>query len=78
VKFCDVVSGAADVYPRTSPCSEWDVAAGDALVRAAGGSVTDREGQQILYNQRESLLAQPFVAAADPMIDFAQIIFADR
>ena len=75
VKFCDLVSGAADVYPRTSPCSEWDVAAGDALVRAAGGSVTDSEGHQILYNQRESLLSEPFVAAADPAIDFAKIIF---
>lgn len=78
VKFCDLVSGVADVYPRTSPCSEWDVAAGDALVRAAGGSVTDSEGHQILYNRRESLLAQPFVAAADPSIDFAQIIFAEH
>ena len=78
VKFCDVVSGAADVYPRTSPCSEWDVAAGDALVRAAGGSVTDSAGSQILYNQRDSLLAQSFVAAADPTIDFAKIIFDER
>ncbi len=78
VKFCDVVSGTADIYPRTSPCSEWDVAAGDALVRAAGGSVTDSAGRQILYNQRESLLAKSFVAAADPTIDFARIIFADQ
>lgn len=78
VKFCDVVSGAADVYPRTSPCSEWDVAAGDALVRAAGGSVTDSEGAQIMYNQRESLLAQSFVAAADPTINFAKIFFTDH
>lgn len=78
VKFCDVVSGTADVYPRTSPCSEWDVAAGDALVRAAGGSVTDSAGGQILYNQRDSLLAQSFVAAADPTIDFAKIIFTDH
>ena len=78
VKFCDVVSGVADVYPRTSPCSEWDVAAGDALVRAAGGSVTDSAGHQILYNQRETLLAQSFVAAADPTIDFAKIIFTEH
>ena len=78
VKFCDVVSGAADVYPRTSPCSEWDVAAGDALVRAAGGSVTNSAGNQILYNQRESLLAQPFVAAADPTINFAKIFFVEH
>ena len=35
LKFCDVASGSADVYPRTSPCYEWDLAAGDALVRAA-------------------------------------------
>jgi 3'(2'), 5'-bisphosphate nucleotidase len=74
VKFCDLLSGVADVYPRTSLCSEWDVAAGDALVRAAGGRVTDMNGRQIHYNRRPSLLAEPFVASADPVIDYAAVI----
>jgi len=70
LKFCDVVSGDADVYPRTSPCYEWDLAAGDALVRAAGGRVTTLEGAAIRYNQWESLKAPKFIAAADPSVDY--------
>ena len=65
LKFCDVASGAADIYPRTSPCYEWDLAAGDALVRAAGGRVTTLEGAPIRYNQWDSLKAPKFVAAGD-------------
>ena len=71
VKFCDVAGGLADVYPRTSACSEWDVAAGDALIRAAGGRVTDMYGSQIRYNCSADLLAKPFVASADPDVDYA-------
>ena len=74
LKFCDVASGQADVYPRTSPCYEWDLAAGDALVRAAGGRVTTLEGAPIRYNQWDSLKAPKFVAAADPQIDYVELI----
>ena len=73
VKFCDVAVGSADVYPRTSACSEWDVAAGDALVRAAGGRVTKFEGEPIKYNQRPSLLAESFIAGGDACVDYAAI-----
>ena len=74
LKFCDVASGQADVYPRTSPCYEWDLAAGDALVRAAGGRVTTLEGTPIRYNQWDSLKAPKFVAAADPSVDYVELI----
>ena len=74
LKFCDVASGVADVYPRTSPCYEWDLAAGDALVRAAGGTVTTLEGTPIRYNQWDSLKAPKFVAAGDPQIDYLNLI----
>jgi len=74
LKFCDVASGVADVYPRTSPCYEWDLAAGDALVRAAGGTVTTLEGAPIRYNQWDSLKAPKFVAAGDPKIDYLDLI----
>jgi 3'(2'), 5'-bisphosphate nucleotidase len=74
VKFCDVACGRADVYPRTSACSEWDVAAGDALVTAAGGRVTNLKGERIQYNRRVSLLSEPFVAAGDGRLDYARII----
>ena len=74
LKFCDVASGSADVYPRTSPCYEWDLAAGDALVRAAGGSVTTLEGAPIRYNQWDSLKAPKFVAAGDSEINYLELI----
>ena len=41
VKFCHVAQGEADVYPRLSPTREWDIAAGRAILTAAGGTVTD-------------------------------------
>jgi 3'(2'), 5'-bisphosphate nucleotidase len=74
LKFCDVASGSADVYPRTSPCYEWDLAAGDALVRAAGGSVTTLEGAPVRYNQWDSLKAPKFVAAGDGEINYLERI----
>jgi len=74
LKFCDVASGAADVYPRTSPCYEWDLAAGDALVRAAGGRVTTLEGAPVRYNQWDSLKAPKFVAAADANVNYLELM----
>ncbi len=74
LKFCDVASGSADVYPRTSPCYEWDLAAGDALVRAAGGSVTTLEGAPVRYNQWDTLKAPKFVAAGDSEINYLELI----
>ena len=71
LKFCDLVGGNGDVYPRTSPCYEWDLAAGDALVRSAGGSVTTLHGLPVTYNKWDSLKAPKFVAAADPNIDYS-------
>jgi 3'(2'), 5'-bisphosphate nucleotidase len=66
LKFCDLASGRGDVYPRFSPCSEWDVAAGDALVTAAGGAVFGLDGAPLRYNARDTLLAEPFLAVGDP------------
>lgn len=67
LKFCRLAEGEADVYPRLSPTSEWDTAAGQALVEAAGGHVVTLSGTALTYNQRESLLNPNFLAsAADP------------
>jgi 3'(2'), 5'-bisphosphate nucleotidase len=49
IKFCLVAAGKADVYPRTGRTMEWDTAAGHAVVRFAGGSVTDMDGHELLY-----------------------------
>ena len=73
LKFCDVASGRADVYPRIS-LLEWVLAAGDALVRAAGGSVTTLEGAPVRYNQWDSLKAPKFVAAGDSDINYLELI----
>ena len=74
LKFCDLACGQADVYPRTSPCFEWDLAAGEALVNAAGGRVLTIEGETILYNCRDTLMAPQFVAAADPGVDYLRYL----
>jgi 3'(2'), 5'-bisphosphate nucleotidase len=65
LKFCDLAAGRGDFYPRFSPCSEWDVAAGDALVCAAGGEVLGLDGQPLKYNARDTLLSPHFLAVGD-------------
>ena len=49
LKFCRIAEGAADIYPRLAPTREWDVAAGHALLAAAGGAVTRPDGGTLLY-----------------------------
>lgn len=66
LKFCRVAEGAADLYLRTGPTSEWDTAAGQAVLEAAGGSVTDLDGRPLVYNQRDTLLNPYFIAGNAP------------
>lgn len=65
LKFCDLAAGRGDCYPRFSLCSEWDVAAGDALITAAGGQLTGLDGEPLKYNNRDTLLSEQFVAVGD-------------
>ena len=66
LKFCRLAEGAADVYPRLAPTSEWDIAAGDALLTAAGGIVTDPDGGRIAYGGLDRGFRVPaFLACAD-------------
>ena len=51
LKFCLVAEGVADIYPRFGPTSEWDTAAGHAVLRAAGGRVQDFEGLELRYRK---------------------------
>lgn len=51
LKFCLVAEGSADVYPRFGPTMEWDTAAGDAVLRAAGGTVTEPDGSLFRYGK---------------------------
>ena len=65
LKFCLIAEGKADLYPRFGPTSEWDTAAGQALLEAAGGHVTRLDGHRLRYNCRESVLNGDFVAFGD-------------
>ncbi|QSX39635.1 3'(2'),5'-bisphosphate nucleotidase CysQ [Shewanella cyperi] len=65
LKFCMLAEGRADLYPRLGPTSEWDTAAAQAVLEAAGGKVLEYESRQPLrYNQKESLLNPWFLALA--------------
>ncbi len=62
LKICLVAEGAADVYPRLGPTSEWDTAAAHAVVLGAGGKVTDTDGNDLRYN-KASILNPWFVVS---------------
>jgi len=68
LKFCLLAEGSADLYPRFGATCEWDTAAGQALLEAAGGHVTRMDGHRLRYNCRDSLINGDFVAFADPAV----------
>ncbi len=73
LKFCRLAAGDADLYPRLGRTMEWDTAAGDAVLRAAGGAVETLDGTALTYGKRDqrddSDFANPyFIAAGDPKI----------
>jgi 3'(2'), 5'-bisphosphate nucleotidase len=63
LKFCKVAMGEIDIYPRFGPTSEWDTAAGDAIVTFAGGCIITASGEQLRYNQKESLINPSFLVS---------------
>jgi len=65
VKFCRIADGSADLYPRLAPTRDWDVAAGHALVKAAGGRVLAPDGTPLAYGTPARLIPG-FIASADP------------
>lgn len=66
LKFCRIAEGTLDVYPRLGPTSEWDTAAGQCVLEAAGGVLLAADsGQPFHYNQRPRLLNGDFVALGD-------------
>ncbi len=73
LKFCQIAEGLADFYPRIGPTSEWDTAAGQAVLEAAGGKVIVRGGSPLRYNQKESFLNPDFFALADDEIDWPKL-----
>jgi 3'(2'), 5'-bisphosphate nucleotidase len=68
LKFCLLAEGKADLYPRFGSTSEWDTAAGQALLEAAGGHVTRLDGHRLRYNCRDSLINGDFLAFSHPSV----------
>ena len=68
LKFCLLADGKAELYVRFGATSEWDTAAGQAVLEAAGGHVTRMDGHRMRYNCRESLINGDFVAFSDPKV----------
>jgi 3'(2'), 5'-bisphosphate nucleotidase len=67
VKFGRVAEGRADIYPRLAPTSEWDVAAGHAVVTAAGGRITDTKGADLQFGRGgQGFIVPEFIAWGDP------------
>ena len=60
-----LAEGGGDFSPRFSPCCEWDTAAGQAVLEAAGGAILGMDGRPLRYNCRDSLLSPNFYAIAD-------------
>lgn len=69
LKFCLVAEGEADFYPRVVPTFQWDTAAAQAILEAAGGHLTEMDGQRLAY--RKDRLRNPAVMAfGDNHIDW--------
>jgi 3'(2'), 5'-bisphosphate nucleotidase len=65
IKFCRLAEGSADLYPRLAPTRDWDIAAGHAILKAAGGSATAPDGTPLVYGTND-LLIPAFLAWGDP------------
>jgi 3'(2'), 5'-bisphosphate nucleotidase len=76
LKLCLVAEGKADIYPRLGPTSEWDTAAAQAVVEAAGGSVTDTALRPLRYNRKDSLLNPYFLVFGDRSVDWTRYLDA--
>ncbi len=65
LKICTIAEGKADIYPRLGPTCEWDTGAADAVLRSAGGMITDTKGQPLKYGGADPKFLNPeFIAAA--------------
>lgn len=74
IKFCLVAEGSADFYPRFGPTSEWDTAAAQAIVEAAGGSVTRTDGSKLSYNTKADFLNPHFLVFGDRSRDWPRAL----
>lgn len=74
LKLCLIAEGKADIYPRLAPTSEWDTAAADAIVRAAGGAVLQTSFEPLQYNKPDILNPHFLVLGETPSFQFLRAI----
>ena len=78
LKICLIAEGAADLYPRLGPTSEWDTAAAQAILESAGGRMIDSAGQPLRYNSKDDLLNPHFLAFGDQQRDWLAPVRSSR
>ncbi|MGD8483383.1 MAG: 3'(2'),5'-bisphosphate nucleotidase CysQ [Thioalkalispiraceae bacterium] len=74
LKSCLVAEGAADIYARLGPTSEWDTAAAQCIVEEAGGRITRTDMSRLEYNTKDSLLNPHFLVFGDKSVDWSQYL----
>lgn len=74
LKSCLVAEGAADIYPRLGPTSEWDTAAAHCIVEEAGGRLTNMQMQDLPYNTKENLLNPHFFVFGDNSVNWSDYL----
>ncbi|HEY5717733.1 MAG TPA: 3'(2'),5'-bisphosphate nucleotidase CysQ [Motiliproteus sp.] len=74
LKLCLIAEGLADLHLRLGPTSEWDTAAAQAVLVAAGGMMTDLALQPLRYNSRDSLINPDFFAAGDARFNWSDYL----
>jgi 3'(2'), 5'-bisphosphate nucleotidase len=70
LKFCRIAEGAADLYVRHGPTSQWDTAAGQAVLEAAGGAALVAPGVPLAYGRDRPVINPDFIALADGTLPF--------
>lgn len=80
LKFCMIAEGLADLYPRLAPTSEWDTAAAQAVLEAAGGRVARATPDlpSLMYNTSDDLLNPYFYALGDKNFSWKHLLFANE
>lgn len=68
LKFCRLAAGEADIYPRFAPTQQWDTAAGEAVLRAAGGELRTTDGTALSYGFHRTWHNPHFIAVGDPAL----------
>jgi len=74
LKFCHVAEGYADLYPRFAPTSEWDTAAGQAILEAAGGCVVGLDFRSLVYNNKSDFLNPFFYGLGDRAFPWQELL----